>query len=163
MASIETLLEQVSKSDLDITALLKLRSTVEDRISSARRSIQKQLEALDGAMSSASASASAASPAPARRGRPVGSVNRKRRVGRPSAGSAGKHAGMTVAEAVRKVLSKGGGKMSTSQIKKAFDDAGDTRVLNFTILVSGGVLKKVGTESKKDGKKGRAGGIYALV
>ncbi len=160
MASIESLLEQVSKSELDITALLKLRGAVEDKISSVRRSIQKQLEALDGAMASSSASSS---PAPARRGRPVGSTNRKRRVGRPSAGSAGKHAGMTVAEAVRKVVGKGGGKMSTSQIKKAFDDAGDTRILNFTILVSGGVLKKVGTEPKKDGKKGRAGGIYALA
>jgi hypothetical protein len=161
MASIESLLEQVSKSELDITALLKLRSAVEDKISAVRRSIQKQLEALDGAMTSASSAGS--SPAPARRGRPVGSKNRKRRVGRPSAAGAGKHSGMTVAEAVRKVVSKGGGKMSTSQIKKAFDDAGDARILNFTILVSGGVLKKVGTEPKKDGKKGRAGGIYALA
>jgi|JI102314A1RNA_FD_contig_31_1385180_length_730_multi_5_in_0_out_0_2 hypothetical protein len=146
MASIETLLEQVSKSDLDITALLKLRSAVEEKIGAVRRDIERQLQALDGGT-------------PARRGRPAG----KRRAGRSTANTPGRHSGMSVADAVRKVISGKGGKLSTAQIKKAFTDAGDTRNLNFTILVRSGVLKKVGTETKRDGKKGRAGGIYAVV
>lgn len=150
MASIETLLEQVSKSDLDITSLLKLRGAVEDKINAVRREIEKQLQALDGGGSSSAAP---------RRGRPAG----KRRAGRNSANTPGRHQGLSVAEAVRKVISAKGGKLSTAQIKKAFGDAGDTRNLNFTILVRGGVLKKVGTETKRDGKKGRAGGIYAVA
>lgn len=151
MASIETLLEQVSKSDLDIGALLKLRAAVEDKINAVRKAIERQLEALDGAMD--------ASPAP-KRGRPAGG---KRRAGRRAANTPGRHQGLSVADAVRKVISSKGGKLSTAQIKKAFSDAGDTRNLNFTILVRAGVLKKVGTETKRDGKKGRAGGIYAVA
>ena len=89
MASIETLLEQVSKSDLDITALLKLRSAVEDKINAVRREIEKQLQALDGGGSSTAAP---------RRGRPAG----KRRAGRKSANTPGRHQGLSVAEAVRK-------------------------------------------------------------
>lgn len=147
MASIETLLEQVSKSDLDITSLLKLRSAVEEKIGAVRRDIERQLQALDGGNT------------PARRGRPAG----KRRAGRSAANTPGRHSGMSVADAVRKVISGKGGKLSTAQIKKAFTDAGDTRNLNFTILVRSGVLKKVGTETKRDGKKGRAGGIYAVA
>ncbi|MBL9121763.1 MAG: hypothetical protein JNL80_17800 [Phycisphaerae bacterium] len=145
MASIETLLEQVAKSDLDITALLKLRSAVDDKLAVVRKDLERQLQALDG-------------PAP-RRGRPAGA----RRTRRNAANTPGKHQGMSVAEAVRKIISSKGGKLSTAQIKKYFSDAGDTRNLNFTILVRGGVLKKVGTESKKEGKKGRAGGIYAVA
>jgi hypothetical protein len=145
MATIESLLEQVTKSDLDIPALLKLRSAVEDKLGSVRRELERQLQALDGN-------------AP-RRGRPA-----KARSGRRNArNTPGKHQGMSVAEAVRKVISAKGGKLSTAQIKKYFADAGDTRNLNFTILVRSGFIKKVGTESKKEGKKGRAGGVYAVA
>lgn len=145
MASIETLLEQVAKSDLDITALLKLRGAVDEKLNLVRRDLERQLEALSGN-------------AP-KRGRPAG----VRRARRNAANSPGKHQGLSVADAVRKVIGSKGGKLSTAQIKKHFADAGDTRNLNFTILVRSGVLKKVGTESKREGKKGRAGGIYSVA
>lgn len=145
MASIETLLEQVAKSDLDITALLKLRGAVDEKIAVVRKDLERQLLALEGDTP--------------KRGRPAGA----RRTRRSAANTPGKHQGLSVADAVRKVISAKGGKLSTAQIKKYFNDAGDTRNLNFTILVRSGVLKKVGTESKKEGKKGRAGGIYSVA
>lgn len=166
MASTETLLEQVGRADLDIHALLKLRGAIEDRLVAKRRDLMKQLEAMEGAFATAAPAA-----APAKRGRPAGKASTapatakpagKRKRGPNAKNSAGKHADMSVAEAVRKVISQKGGKASAGEIKKAFDAAGDRRNLNFTLLVRANTVKRVGSDTKKDGKKGRVGGVYGL-
>jgi hypothetical protein len=53
--------------------------------------------------------------------------------------------------------------MSAAEIKKHFAAAGDRRNLNFTLLSRSGLVKRTGFEKKEEGKKGRAGGIYALA
>ncbi|MDZ4829886.1 MAG: hypothetical protein SGJ09_06765 [Phycisphaerae bacterium] len=164
MATTETLLEQVNRADLDIHALLKLRGAIEDRLVSKRGDLMKQLEAMEGAFGTSIA-------ARPKRGRPAGKTsttaapaksNGKRKRGPNTKNSAGKHADMSVADAVRKVIGQKGGKASAGEIKKAFDAAGDRRNLNFTLLVRANTVKRVGSDIKKDGKKGRVGGVYGL-
>ena len=168
MATVDALLEQINKADLDIHALLKIRSAVEDRLVGRRRELMKQLEAMEGAFGSAATAA----PAP-KRGRPAGKASSapaakapvakgKRKRGPNAKNSEGKHAGMSVAAAVQKVITQKGGKLSAGEIKKAFDAAGDRRNLNFTLLVRANTVKRVGSDTKKDGKKGRVGGVYAV-
>jgi hypothetical protein len=168
MASIESLLEQVSKSDLGVAALVRLRAAIDQRLVAASEDLDRQRAAIEAALSSIGRAkpgrpakaprAAVAASAPSAPAAPAG--RRKRRAG--GAGGAGKHAGLSVADAVRKVIGKGN-KMSAAQIKKAFNDAGDKRILNFTILARGGVVKRVGLEKKEPGSRGRAGGIYSLV
>lgn len=160
MASLDSLLDQIAKSDLDIAVLLRIRSAVEDRLASCRKELQKQLAAVEGAMAAGTGVMPRASTPAPRRGRPAGSV--KRRAARSGTNAAGKHAGLSVAAAVTKALQSRGGKASASEIKKIFATAGDKRNLNFTLLTQAGTVKRVGFEQKKDGRKGRAGGIYAI-
>jgi hypothetical protein len=148
MASIETLMDQVSKSDLDIAALVRLRGAVDAKLLAASAELDRQKATIERALDS-------------RRHRAAPSSGGGRR-GRNASHSAGRHSGMSVAESLRKVIGKGG-KMSAAQIKSAFDEAGDNRILNFTILTRSGVVKRVGLEKKEEGRKGRAGGIYAVA
>lgn len=179
MAQLDSILEQINRSELDILALLKLRTAVEDKLTARHRDLRKQLAAVEGAMGAgrdAGAPAAASSAAPARRGRrpgrpartaaPAGaakSAGKSRRGGARSARSSGKHGEMSVGEAVVALLKAKGGKMSAAEIKKHFAAAGDRRNLNFTLLSRGGLVKRTGFEKKEEGKKGRAGGIYALA
>jgi hypothetical protein len=168
MATLETLIDQLTKSDLDILALLKLRGSIDRKIAAVRDGLRRQLEQVEGALADASAD-SEGSGGGSRRGRPAGGKAKPRkkaarRTGkRGSAAIAGKHAGLSVADAVKKIFEAKGGKLATADLKKSFVAAGDKRNLNFTILVRQGLLKRVGFEARKEGKKGRAGGIYTLA
>jgi hypothetical protein len=177
MAQLDSILEQINKSDLDILALLKLRSTVEDKLTARHRDLRKQLAAVEDAMGvGAEASAAVAGSAggqvrrgrrpgrPARSAASAGKPARKsRRGGARSARTSGKHGEMSVGEAVVALLKAKGGKMSAAEIKQHFAAAGDRRNLNFTLLSRAGLVKRIGFEKKEEGKKGRAGGIYALA
>lgn len=166
MATLDSIIDQIAKSDLDILGLLKLRTTIEDRLSARHRELRKQLAAVEGAMPGAGGDdepkqtrrrgrSSAARKTPVRA--------RKTRRRSRGAGGSGKHAGMSVSEAVVALLKSKGGKMSAAEIKKSFVSAGDRRNLNFTLLTRSGTVKRTGFEAKKEGKKGRVGGIYSLA
>ncbi|MFO0827360.1 MAG: hypothetical protein U0572_04350 [Phycisphaerales bacterium] len=168
MATSDSILDQINKAGLDIHALLRIRSSVEQLLVAKRRDLEKQLAAMSDAFGAV----------PARRGpgRPAGSKNaapaaasaapsaggKRKRVRRVASNNPGKHNGLSVAAAVRKIIEAKGGKASASEIKKAFDAAGDKRNLNFTLLVRAGSVKRTGSDKKKSGEKGRAGGIYAI-
>ncbi len=160
MAAIDSLFEQVAKSDLDIAVLLKLRNALDEKLAAKHRDLKRQLAAVEEAMADGPPDA-----APSRRGRPARKAagRRGRRGGAAGAKPAGKHAGMSVIAAVQKAIQAKGGKASAADIKKAFASAGDKRNLNFTLLTRGGGIKRVGFEAKKEGHKGRAGGIYAAA
>lgn len=66
-----------------------------------------------------------------------------------------------VAQVVLNVIAANKGKASTSQIRKAFEEAGDERGFNLSALAAAGIINKVGEEEKAEGQKGRAPGIYA--
>src|SRR5262245_9151932 len=149
------LVEQINRSDLDLRTLLRLRTALDQRLVAKRRDLEQQLQEMQ-------ALGTGAAPTGKRRGRPPGSGAKSsggggRRRARKSTNSAGKHSGISVADAVRKVIEAKGGKLPASEIKKAFDAAGDRRNLNFTLLVRSGALKRNGFEARKG--KGRAGGI----
>lgn len=179
MALIDTLLDQIGKSEFDIHALLKLRGAIEDRLLSQRRDLMKQLDAMANAFGGAasvrdsrpsarsgagSALKARAKPGPKAGGKRGGKAGRwSKRAARRGTHAAGKHAGLSVADAVRKVIEAKGGKVSAGEIKKAFGAAGDKRNLNFTLLTQNGAIKRTGFEPKRPGQKGRAAGIYAVA
>lgn len=185
MAAIDTILEQIGKADFDVHGLLKLRSAVEARLVELRRDLTKQLDAMQnvfGADDAPKATGStgakrgrkpgpkAGSAKPA--GKPGPKAGKKRgpkpgswskRAPRSGTHSVGKHSGLSVADAVRKAIESKGGKASATEIKKIFENAGDKRNLNFTLLVEAGAIKRVAFEQKKPGQKGRAAGIYSAA
>jgi hypothetical protein len=187
MATIDTILEQIGKADFDVHGLLKLRSAVEARLVEMRRDLTKQLDAMVTVFGGGEGGAPAAArPAGAKRGRkpgpkaasakPAGKRGPKpgkkrgpkpgswsKRAPRSGTHSVGKHSGLSVADAVRKAIESKGGKASATEIKKIFENAGDKRNLNFTLLGEAGAIKRVAFEQKKPGQKGRAAGIYAVA
>jgi hypothetical protein len=148
MANAETLIHQITETGLDLSSLLSLRDAIGRRIAEAKRDLQDRLRLLDAVAVQGSGVRRA-------RSKP-GSDSRPR-----AKHSAGRNEGSTVGEAVRKAIAAGGGRLSTAQIREAFDAARDRRPVNLSILVRSGQLKVVGKE-RHQGKRGPVGSIFAV-
>jgi hypothetical protein len=147
MATAESLIHQIAEAGLDLPSLVALRVAIGERIVGAKEDLEHQLRLLDGAASFGPAASRLAS-------------KRGNNAGRRSVHNAGRNEGLTVGEAVRRAIAAGGGRLSTSQIREAFDEVGDRRPINHAVLVLSGQLKVVGKERRQPGKRGRGGTVY---
>lgn len=150
MATVDNLVAQIRSAALDMSSLTRLRESIEGRIEKHKQMLLSMLEQLDDLGIAAGPGRNRTTPQP-------GDRKRGRRLASPQ----GKHAGLSVARAVQAVIRQGGGKLSARDVREAFDLACDHRVVNFTLLVRSGALKRVGT-AKRIGR-GRAAGVYQVA
>lgn len=158
MSSPRALVRSVQNAKLDLEGLLEIRRALDQRLEKQRSSLAATMRTIDGAL--AIPPGGKASVARALLGGLRTPGSRKARSGTKPPG---RHEGLSVADSVRKVIGSKGGKASAGEIKEAFARAGDKRVLNFTILVNTGILKRAGDAPRIKGRRGRAGCMYTVA
>jgi len=158
MSSPRALIRTVQSAKLDLQGLLEVRRALDQRLEKERSSLSLTLKSIDGALATPPGGRAAVARMLLGGLRMPGS--RKARSGTKPPG---RNEGLSVADAVRKAITAKGGKASAGEIKEAFARAGDKRVLNFTILVNTGVLKRAGDAPRIKGRRGRAGCMYTIA
>lgn len=158
MPSPRALIRSVQTADLDLEGLLEVRRALDQRLEKQRSTLALTIKSIDGAL--AIPPGGRPSVARALLGGMRTPGTRKARSGTKPPG---RHEGLSVADSVRKVINSKGGKASAGEIKEAFARAGDKRVLNFTILVNTGILKRAGDAPRIKGRRGRAGCMYTVA
>jgi hypothetical protein len=149
---------KIKLEELTPDALLELRkdltAEIGRRINDQEKSVRKMRAAFGMEEEEEEGGNGRAAPK-AKRGRKAG--------GTRTAQSPGKHEGMSVGDALGKVMGGVGKKMPSSEIKAAFAKAKDGRNLNFSLLEKAGTVKRVGDEKKKEGQRGRPGGVFEFT
>jgi len=152
------LIQSIAAAELEVPALLEVRRALDEHLERHRDRLSERLRFIDGALR-----VPPGGKASVARNLMGGLRKPGARKARSGTKPPGRHEGLSVADAVRKVISAKGGKASAGDIKEAFAKAGDKRVLNFTILVNAGVLRRAGDAPRIKGKKGRAGSLYCAA